>query len=273
MAYQKVLSETTIPGSVRKESAWDIISDYSRYPAIMDNVDKVEIFERTGNEGISKWYVSVEDAPLYWKEKDHFSRTNYHILFKSIEGDFDNINGQWRITDSGESGIKISFEIEYNLGIPVIEEVLGDILREKMKSNMEKMLNAITKSLGAQSKDERIHPRYPINRQHAASMSGDEYDLFVHNLSARGMMVRCSQAIQKTGTMRLATIFLDIAAVHACQSGGQYRLLFRTPLEQGLLSSLMENLVPAPQASEILQPGPQEAIVIPERADIPCRLP
>ncbi len=63
MSFETVTTEAVLPGCVRKEKAWDIISDYSRYPAIMDNVDKVEITERTGKEGISRWYITVEEAP------------------------------------------------------------------------------------------------------------------------------------------------------------------------------------------------------------------
>ena len=273
MAYQKVLSEATIPGFVRKESAWKIITDYSQYPAIMDNVDKVEISERTGREGISKWYVSVEEAPLYWMEKDHFSRRNYQIQFKSIEGDFDNINGQWRITDSSESGIKISFEIEYNLGIPVIEEVLGDILREKMKNNMEKMMGAITKSLNMQSKDERIHARYPINGQHIVSINGNEYNLFVHNLSAYGMMVSASSEIKEISTMKIATTSLDIAAVHANGSGNQYRLIFRNPLEENLFAPFMQNLAGSSPVPESASAGTYDALIITDTKKVPCQLP
>lgn len=273
MAYQRVLSEATIPGFVRKESAWNIISDYSQYPAIMDNVENVEVIDRTSSEGISKWYVSVEEAPLYWMEKDHFSHSNYHIQFRSIEGDFDNINGQWHITDSNDSGIKISFEIEYNLGIPVIEEVLGDILHEKMKNNMEKIMEAITMSLNMQSKDERLCPRCSINRQHIASINGNKYHLFVHNLSAYGMMVSASSEIEKIETMRIATTFFDIAAVHANESGNRYRLIFRKPLKEALFASLRQKLVSSSPVLEKVSAGLHDALIITDTQKVPCKHP
>ena len=93
MSFETVSTETVLTGCVRKEKAWKIISDYSRYPSIMDNVDKVEIAERSGDEGISRWYITVEEAPLYWVEKDHFNSRDFEITFKSIEGDFDNRGG------------------------------------------------------------------------------------------------------------------------------------------------------------------------------------
>jgi hypothetical protein len=85
MAFEKVLSEAIIQGCVRKESAWNIISDYSKYSAIMDSVDSVEILERTEETGLSKWQVSVDSAPLYWVEKDYFNRRDFEILFKSVD--------------------------------------------------------------------------------------------------------------------------------------------------------------------------------------------
>jgi ribosome-associated toxin RatA of RatAB toxin-antitoxin module len=263
MAFEKVLSEAIIQGCVRKEHAWDIISDYARYPAIMDSVDAVEILERTGETGTSKWQVSVDSAPLYWIEKDFFNRDNYRIHFKSIEGDFDNINGQWRITDSSDSGIKVAFEVEYNLGIPVIEEVLGAILREKMKGNMAKMVEAVRKELAATAKEERRFPRFTVNMIHTGRQQGVAHELVVLNLSAGGMMVRMPAKPLSTGYLQLAVAMLDIAEVQPRDSSGRCRLIFKNPLEDSVLSALKESLINTGRPVPALTTGPLEALVIP----------
>jgi len=248
MAFETVTTEAILPGSIRKENAWKIISDYTRYPAIMDNVDKVEITERSGEEGISRWYVTVEDAPLYWVEKDFFNSRNCEIVFKSIEGDFDNINGHWRIKDNSiDSGITIHFEIQYNLGIPVIEEVLGHILQEKMKTNIDKMMAAVKKELCGAELDERKHPRHAIGRSHACSYNSTPYSLFVLNISAGGMMTRFVPGISGSGDMNIASAVFDIAAVYPDETADRCRFVFRQTLDDALLKHLVSHLAAEPQ--------------------------
>ncbi|MBN1131109.1 MAG: PilZ domain-containing protein [Chitinispirillaceae bacterium] len=272
MAFEKVLSETLLPGSVRKEQAWKIITDYSKYPLIMDNVDKVEIIERNRETGISRWEVSVDDAPLYWVEKDFFNHRDFHLAFKSTEGDFDNINGQWRITDSSGSGIAICFEIEYNLGIPVIEEVLGPVLREKMETNMSKMVSAIKKELASSATDERRFPRMAINRNHTALQNGSEYELTVINLSAGGMMVRPAAKQITPGTLQLAVAMLDIVTIDEDEVSGRCRCIFRRPLEETVLTALRESLMSAGRTPIARSAGLHDVLVFRNEQELPVQL-
>ena len=253
MSFETVTTEAVLPGCVRKEKAWDIISDYSRYPAIMDNVDKVEITERTGKEGISRWYITVEEAPLYWVEKDRFNSRDFEITFKSIEGDFDNINGRWHIKDGTNDGIAIDFEIQYNLGIPVIEEVLGHILKEKMKTNIDKMMAAVRKELCGDNIDERKYPRHIIGQPSPCLFKGTPCSLFVLNLSAGGMMTRFVPGISGAGTMDIASVLLEVAAVHADENADRCRFVFRKALDDALLKQLTSSLAADPQGRAALK--------------------
>jgi ribosome-associated toxin RatA of RatAB toxin-antitoxin module len=272
MAFEKVLSEAIIQGCVRKESAWNILSDYSKYPAIMDNVDSVEIIERTEETGLSKWQVSVDSAPLYWMEKDYFNHREFQIQFKSIDGDFDAINGRWRITNTNDSGIKISFELEYNLGIPVIEEVLGAILREKMKHNMENMVSAIRKELTSRATEERRFPRASINKRHTGRQNGVEHDLLIINLSAGGMMIHKPVRSIKEGTLQLAIAMLDIASIVTDEAGDYSRIVFQRPLENEVLSSLRESLISEGRAIAVPRAMPHDAILFHSEGELPFQL-
>jgi ribosome-associated toxin RatA of RatAB toxin-antitoxin module len=242
MAFETVTTEAMLPGCVRKERAWDIISDYSRYPAIMDSVDKVEITERSGEEGISKWYITVEEAPLYWVEKDSFNKRDFEIVFKSIEGDFDNINGRWRISDNGNDGIAIRFEIQYNLGIPVIEEVLGHILKDKMKTNIDKMMAAVKKELCGAVIDERKYPRYIIEQPYTCSFKGTPLMPFVLNISAGGMMTRFVPGINGAGALDIASAPVEVATIYADETADRCRFVFREAIDDALLKHLTSHL-------------------------------
>jgi ribosome-associated toxin RatA of RatAB toxin-antitoxin module len=241
MAFETVTTEAVLPGCIRKENAWNIISDYTRYSAIMDNVDKVEITERSGDVGISRWYITVEEAPLYWVEKDRFNSRDFEITFESIEGDFDNINGRWRIRDNIDDGIAINFEIKYNLGIPVIEEVLGHILKDKMKTNIDKMMAAVRKELCGTSIDDRKYPRYTIGHPSVCAFNGTSLNLFVLNLSAGGMMTRFVPGIS-AGALDIASALLNVDAVYPDETADRCRFVFREVLDDVLLKHLTSHL-------------------------------
>ena len=272
MAFEKVLSEAIIQGCVRKESAWNIISDFSKYPAIIDSVDSVEIIERTEETGLSKWQVSVDSAPLYWVEKDYFNRREFQIQFKSIDGDFDAINGQWRITNTEDSGIKISFELEYGLGIPVLEELLGAVLRKKMQNNMEQMVSAIRKELISRATEERRFPRITINKRHTGRQNGLEHDLVIINLSAGGMMINRPAGSIKEGALQLAVAMLDIASVVTDETSDRCRIVFKSPLEDEVLSSLRDSLISEGRAIAVPCAIPHDAILYRSEGELPFQL-
>jgi ribosome-associated toxin RatA of RatAB toxin-antitoxin module len=146
MTLTKVEKEITISKYRNRERAWNIISDFAKYPEIMKNVEQVNVIERNEAKGKSEWHVKVEDAPITWIEEDFYDKENGILSFKSIEGDLEIFNGRWELTEI-EGGMKIKFSVEYYLGIPVLEDSLGPILKEKMQSNIDEMLSDIEKRI------------------------------------------------------------------------------------------------------------------------------
>jgi ribosome-associated toxin RatA of RatAB toxin-antitoxin module len=126
---------------------WEIISNIENYPVFMNNVNEVKIIERVENEGISEWYAQIEDAPLHWVEHDFFYPEKKETQFISKEGDFEIIRGGWKINENDDNTTSFKMTIEYNLGIPVIEEVFGHILKEKIILNIQMMMDSIKREL------------------------------------------------------------------------------------------------------------------------------
>lgn len=188
MAFEHVSTEAILKGKFRKETAWNLIKDFSRYPVIMENVDEVKILEINDTESKSEWFVTIEGAPLRWLEKDFYDRENLKLRFESIEGDFDTINGNWRIENYNHKGIKISFELDYSLGIPVIEEILGPVLKQKMKGNIDSMINSVKEELTKKQVEEREFKRIPIGEQHNVRINGNEIRPEIINISQGGIM-------------------------------------------------------------------------------------
>lgn len=272
MALEKVLAEAIIQGCVRKENAWDLISDFARYPQIMENVDKVEILERHEEHGLSRWHVSVDGAPLSWLEKDWFNHAGLEIRFKSTEGDFDAISGRWRITDTGGAGIKIWFAVEYDLGIPALETALGPVLRQKMQSSMEKMVRSLQQTLCTQATDERAVERRIIERNHMIRQHGTEHPVTIVNISAGGMLVRPAAAHIAPGALQLSIAMLDIASVVPDEQSDTCRILFTRPLEEEVFVPLCENLLLSGTVADFPKSLAQDAVVCTTEKELPLQL-
>ena len=132
--------EKTIQGDFHLEKVWRILSDFEGYSQIMNNVKSVKVFEDNGKH--SEWHIDVEGAPITWTEKDSFDEPNYTISFNAIKGDFKVFKGNW-ILKKEDNKLTIYFDVKYSLGLVQLEKVMGHILKEKMISNIEQMLDSI----------------------------------------------------------------------------------------------------------------------------------
>lgn len=128
--------------------AYALIKNVADYPAYMPSVKSIEIITENGNEMVTRWNTEIDGAPLNWIQNIQSDDIRRELVFTSTEGDFDVFQGRWFITESN-GRIFLNLLIEYKLGIPIIEEVLGPILKEKIKTNSDMMLKAIADRLSA----------------------------------------------------------------------------------------------------------------------------
>ncbi|MBD3422778.1 MAG: hypothetical protein GF398_21915 [Chitinivibrionales bacterium] len=236
MAFEHVSTTKWIKGEVRKETAWKIITDFSNWADLIDLVDKVEVMEFDGEEGVSRWEVTVDGAPLYWIEKDYFNRPAFEFSFTSIDGDFDNINGRWRVTDGEKEGIVIHFEIDYNLGIPVIEENLGPIFREKMMKSITSMVDAVARQAKESVSEDRRHKRYKIGALQEIYMNGRLYTVKVIDISQQGIRFNCDNLAEKPLILEIGDKAFEVEQIEL--SNDTYRVLFKNPVPEEKLAQV-----------------------------------
>ena len=126
--------------------AYDFLKDMEAFPNYMENVLQVRITPKSENQSIVEWETRVEEAEFKWKQVNSYNESNRSIQFELIEGDFDLLEGEWKVIE-GSQKIFLSLELRYAIGLPVIEDVLGPILNEKMESNSLSMLRSIKNRL------------------------------------------------------------------------------------------------------------------------------
>jgi len=239
MALQTVVSEATLTGYARKEKAWEIISDFKRYPEIMENVDDVKIIEKTETEGKSEWDITIEDAPFTWIEKDKYDKANYYLEYKSLSGDFDTIKGSWKIEDNDDGSIKIKHKLQYELGIPVIEEVLGEILKEKMMNNMISMLKAIKENVADSSYDERRFERKRMSAFTTLTVGEKHYRVEVLDLSKEAMRIKSHEFFNTTsGSLELGGVNIEVGEMKTDSDGKTTRIMFAHNLNEENMQNL-----------------------------------
>ena len=112
----------------------------------MENVAQIVEEPEGKNNSIISWDCMVDDVEFSWKQRNTYDEGNHLIAFELIEGDFDVLEGAWQVLeDSGKVHLRLN--IRYSIGLPVIEDVLGPILKEKLEENSISMLNSIKNRL------------------------------------------------------------------------------------------------------------------------------
>ena len=116
------------------------------FPDFMPNVTSIEIIERGDGRAVSHWVTDLDGAPLEWREADLYDDVHHVVTFRLIEGDIEQFDGRWAFAPC-DDGTMALCELDYVLGVPVIEEAVGPLLQEKIEHNISVMLQAVKQLL------------------------------------------------------------------------------------------------------------------------------
>ena len=109
------------------------------FPQFMPTVKKCQILEKGTNSAVISWSVEVDGIPFTWKEKTEFDSEQFVIRFKAIEGDLSKLDGQW-ILKPHPKGTEVTIELQAAVGIPILEQLVSSVLKEKIERNFTLML-------------------------------------------------------------------------------------------------------------------------------------
>jgi ribosome-associated toxin RatA of RatAB toxin-antitoxin module len=124
------------------EQAFAVVEDIERFPEFMPNVEAIRIQSDDGRRKVAHWDTLIDDAPLDWVEEGVYERDELRVRFRALEGVFDRFDGFWQVKPA-DGGSEVIFELEYSIGLPEIDEIIGPILRERLIDNTEAMLEAL----------------------------------------------------------------------------------------------------------------------------------
>jgi ribosome-associated toxin RatA of RatAB toxin-antitoxin module len=127
------------------DKVFAIARNIEAFPQFMPDVQEVEILEqREDGWQTSRWVGIVKEfkRTINWIEKDLWDESTHTCTFEQQEGDFSLYRGVWSFREC-DCGTHIEMELEYDYDVPLIGNLIKNLLRRKMQENCDNMLAAI----------------------------------------------------------------------------------------------------------------------------------
>jgi ribosome-associated toxin RatA of RatAB toxin-antitoxin module len=142
---QSILIKRMLPG--RPWKVLRLITRIEDFCDYMPNVKRSSVIEKTHTRAVTEWLVDVDGLRIRWRQEDKIDVANFTIRFKAIEGDLDEFEGSWVLKKGEGESTDVTIQVKARLGIPMIENVVDDILELRLRKNFEMMLDAIEEML------------------------------------------------------------------------------------------------------------------------------
>ncbi|MHC9542924.1 MAG: type II toxin-antitoxin system RatA family toxin [Vulcanimicrobiota bacterium] len=134
--------KTSIRIKAEPDTVYSFAKNMEQFPQYMRDVESVKVLERRENSTLTEWVTNVEGTPLIWIEEDHFDDEKKSISYRLTEGDLDKFEGTWTFTEqNGETEVELG--VDFDFGIPHLEELIGPTLVTKVKENSDMMLEGM----------------------------------------------------------------------------------------------------------------------------------
>ncbi len=231
MSEKSIVSKTPLPSLIRREAAWRWICDFNNLAQATKQIDRIETLRRTADEGRSQWFVTLDGAPFRWIQKEQMNLPEYQISFQGIDGDFETLFGNWTIALNMDHEIEITFDMTFDLGLPLLGAALGDELMKRVQAFGDSLAAGIAEGLRDKVRDERVTPR---NRPHMyadLSISGTRVRALVMDFSKAGMMVNVPSPFEKdTVELQVGSREIQAQVLEISGLGSAKRILFKSDL-------------------------------------------
>jgi ribosome-associated toxin RatA of RatAB toxin-antitoxin module len=122
--------------------AFERMSNFSAYPEHSTAVRQVVVHDVSEGVVTSSWKVKLRRGILVWTERAYLRPEEGTIRFEEIEGDVDKFIGSWKV-EPAEGGCSAEFVVDFEIGIPTLEDVLEPIAEEALVENVESILNGL----------------------------------------------------------------------------------------------------------------------------------
>jgi len=116
------------------------------FPQYMPEVKSIKVLERNDEYSITEWQTEVEGTLIIWQEQEWFNDKDFVITYKLLEGDLEKFEGDWKFLPSPQ-GTKVVLGVDFNFGMPALEELMLPVLTIKINENSQAMLRALKEKM------------------------------------------------------------------------------------------------------------------------------
>ncbi|GAA3037380.1 aromatase/cyclase [Kitasatospora albolonga] len=136
--------EVELPIAAPPDAVWAAVVDVESYQHCMESVDEVVVVEQ-GDEHhrTTAWSVRLEGSVLRWTEAEVVDPAARRFDFRQLTGDLGEFRGHWAVREDGEGGSLVALAAEFDIGIPLLAEMLNPIAAEALRENAEQMIAAL----------------------------------------------------------------------------------------------------------------------------------
>jgi ribosome-associated toxin RatA of RatAB toxin-antitoxin module len=131
------------------ERVWEAVLDIERYPDSMENVRSVRIIEEGRHEQRSAWSIVLKGSILEWEERDVIEAEAMTMRFHQLSGDLSSFDGEWRVSSRGPGLATASFSVGFEIGIPLLAEMLNPVAVRSLEENCREMLSGVERKVAA----------------------------------------------------------------------------------------------------------------------------
>jgi coenzyme Q-binding protein COQ10 len=125
------------------EAVYDLAKRVEDFPTFMPDLERVTVLERrAGVPAVTEWVGIVEGRRIRWVEEDAWDDVRHVCHFRQREGDFERYEGTWLFA-AEDGATRTTIVVDFEFGVPLIGGLLSQLLRMKMKENLDKMLAAL----------------------------------------------------------------------------------------------------------------------------------
>ena len=126
------------------ERVWEVLVDIERYPASMGNVRWVKLVSvDSPTLRHSAWSVTLKGAILEWEEREELDPVARTMEFHQISGDLEVFDGVWKLVSTGDESTSVSLTVTFEIGIPLLADMLNPIAQKSLRENCTEMLFGI----------------------------------------------------------------------------------------------------------------------------------
>jgi uncharacterized membrane protein len=130
------------------QEVWEIVNDIESYSQFMDDVLSIEIVRQEGDERVSTWSVNLRGSILEWTEVARVDSATQRISFSQLEGDLDHFQGFYQVNQVDEGTSETVLEVEFDIGIPLMADMLNPVVCRALEENSQRMLRQIEFRVG-----------------------------------------------------------------------------------------------------------------------------